>query len=95
LAFEDDVQYETALSLFRKGKILTQHKVARFRQIDVDNPNVHHDALEFPDGRMVMVTRLTSGQRVTVLQLPVAPDDHGDVKPRAPRPARIAMWLLR
>lgn len=95
LAFEDNVQYETALSLFRKGKILTQHKVARFRQIDVDNPNVHHDALEFPDGRMVMVTRLTSGQRVTVLQLPVAPDDHGDVKPRAPRPARIAMWLLR
>lgn len=96
LAFEDNVHYETALSLFRKGKILTQHKVARFRQIDVDNPNVHHDALEFPDGRMVMVTRLTSGQRATVLQLPVSPhDDHGDAKPRAPRPARIAMRLSR
>jgi hypothetical protein len=95
LAFEDNVQYETALSLFRKSKVLTQHKVARFRQIDVDNPNVHHDALEFPDGRMVMVTRLTSGQRVTVLQLPVSSDNHGDAKPRAPRPARIAMWLLR
>jgi hypothetical protein len=95
LAFEDKVQYETAFSLFRKGKVSTQHNVARFRQIDVDNPNVHHDALEFPDGRMVMVTRLTSGQRATVLQLPVSPHDHGDAKHRASRPARIAMWLLR
>ncbi len=33
-------------------------------------PRVHHDALEFPDGRVVLVTRLVEGQRATVLQLP-------------------------
>jgi hypothetical protein len=30
----------------------------------------HHDALEFPDGQVVLVTRLCEGQRATVLQLP-------------------------
>jgi hypothetical protein len=33
---------------------------------------VHHDALEFPDGQIVLVTRLTPGQTATVLQLPAA-----------------------
>jgi hypothetical protein len=32
----------------------------------------HHDALEFPDGQVVLLTRLCVGQRVTVLQLPAA-----------------------
>jgi hypothetical protein len=35
--------------------------VARFRQVNMDRPNVHHDALEFPDGRIVLVTRLCEG----------------------------------
>ena len=30
----------------------------------------HHDALEFPDGQVVLVARLCAGQRATVLQLP-------------------------
>jgi hypothetical protein len=30
----------------------------------------HHDALEFSDGQVVLVTRLCAGQRATVLQLP-------------------------
>jgi hypothetical protein len=30
----------------------------------------HHDALEFPDGQVVLVTRLCEGQHATVLQLP-------------------------
>jgi hypothetical protein len=30
----------------------------------------HHDALEFPDGQVVLVTRLCAGQSATVLQLP-------------------------
>jgi hypothetical protein len=45
-------------------------RVARFRQVDMHEPRVHHDALEFPDGRVVLVTRLVEGQHVTVLQLP-------------------------
>src|SRR5262249_35158128 len=48
-------------------------KVARFRQVNMDRPNVHHDALEFPDGQIVLVTRLCEGQRATVLQLPASP----------------------
>src|SRR5580693_3965379 len=54
LAFEDDVQYDRALSLF--GKVRVNHKVARFRQVNMNDPHVHHDALEFPDGRIVKVT---------------------------------------
>jgi hypothetical protein len=33
----------------------------------------HHDALEFPDGRIVLLTKLSEGQEATVLQLPAQP----------------------
>ena len=33
----------------------------------------HHDALEFPDGRIVLLTRLSEGHVATVLQLPAQP----------------------
>ena len=33
----------------------------------------HHDALEFPDGQVVLLTFLTEGQQATVLQLPAEP----------------------
>ena len=46
--------------------------LARFRQINMDNPHLHHDALEFPDGQVVLVTHLCAGQRATVLQLPAS-----------------------
>ncbi len=71
VAFEDDVQYERAFSMIGKARV--GHKVARFRQINMADPNVHHDALEFPGGKIVLVTRLTPGQRATVLQLPAQP----------------------
>ena len=45
-------------------------RLARFRQVNMDNPVAHHDALDFPDGQVVLVTRLCAGQRATVLQLP-------------------------
>ena len=41
LAFEDHVQYHHALSRF--GKACVKHRVARFRQIDLNNPHVHHE----------------------------------------------------
>ena len=34
---------------------------------------MHHDALEFPDGQIVLLTRLSEGQHATVLQLPASP----------------------
>ena len=75
LAFDDDVRYERAFSLF--GKVRVNHKVARFCQVDLKDPHVHHDALEFPDGRIVKVTRLVAGQAATVLQLPAAAQHQG------------------
>ena len=74
LAFEDNVTYDRAFSLFGKARV--GHKVARFRQINMEDPNVHHDALEFPGGQTVLLTRLTPGQRVTVLQMPATGQSH-------------------
>ena len=69
LAFEADVQCDRILGFFRRRSV--KARVARFRQVNVDLPYEHHDALEFPDGRIVLVTQLSPGQRATVLQLPV------------------------
>ena len=80
LAFDEDVQYERAFSLF--GKVRVDHKVARFRQVDMTDPHAHHDALEFPDGQIVKVTRLVAGQTATVLQLPAATLDHKTAPPQ-------------
>jgi len=55
--------------LLRRTKPLPQ-RVARFRQVNTDNPCTHHDALEFSDGQVVLLTHLREGQRATVLQLP-------------------------
>jgi len=70
LAFDDDVRYDRAFSFFGKARV--NHKVASFRQIDVNDPHVQHDALEFPNGQVLKLTRLVAGQTATVLQLPVA-----------------------
>lgn len=70
LAFDDEVRYDRAFSLFGNARV--NHKVARFRQIDMDDPHVQHDALEFPNGQVLKVTQLAAGQIATVLQLPVA-----------------------
>jgi hypothetical protein len=53
-------------------------KLARFRQINLDNPITHHDALEFADGKILLLTLLRRGQRATVLQLPAQTRDVGD-----------------
>jgi hypothetical protein len=49
------------------------HETAIFRQVNKNEPMQHHDALEFPDGRIVLLTKLTEGQEATVLQLPAQP----------------------
>jgi hypothetical protein len=69
VAFEQDVSYERFFAFLPHIRL---GKVARFRQINADRPRVHHDALEFPDGETVLLTRLCEGQHATVLQLPVS-----------------------
>ena len=66
LAFETPVKYQTAL-MFRTN---TSHTVAIFRKINRGVLNMNHDALEFPDGKTVLLTRLCEGQKATVLTLP-------------------------
>jgi hypothetical protein len=70
LVFDRDVECDHALGFFPTKKM--GENTARFRRINPDRPHEHHDALEFPSGRIVLLTRLVAGQRATVLQLPVA-----------------------
>ena len=72
LAFENEVEYDPALGSFLLNRKVRQ-KVARFRKVNNTQRQVHHDALEFPDGQIVLLTRLCEGQRATVLQLPAVP----------------------
>ena len=49
------------------------HRTAIFRQINKEKAMAHHDALEFPDGQILLLTLLGEGQQATVLQLPAEP----------------------
>jgi hypothetical protein len=72
LSFAEEVRcLPTGLKAWRDKVIV--HKTAIFRQINKDKVWVHHDALEFPDGRIVLLTSLCEGQQATVLQLPAEP----------------------
>ena len=69
LAFENEVRCETAFVL----RSTLGHTVAKFQQVNKGRSDIHHDALEFPDGKIVLLTHLCKGQRATVLQLPASP----------------------
>ena len=86
VAFESEVRREVTGFQFifsKKAREPICHKVARFRQVGVDNPCAHHDALEFPDGRIVLLTHLYPGQRATVLQLPAQPNSTAETETKA------------
>ena len=72
IAFDENVECESSFGfgVFPSKKI--GQRLARFRQINTGNAVTHHDALEFPDGQVVLLTRLCEGQRATVLQLPAS-----------------------
>jgi hypothetical protein len=71
LAFEADVRYETVIGFLMKRTL--GESVARFRYVNNGYPHAHRDALEFPSGKIVLLTRLCEGQHATVLQLPAMP----------------------
>ncbi len=79
LAFEKDVEYESLFHLFNQNEKIAQ-KVAQFRQVNPNQPHMHRDALEFPGGRIVLLTWLQPGQVAAVLQLPAtaAKPDHSE-----------------
>ena len=85
LAFEREIERET---LFFKRGLGSQ--VARFRRVNQHRNWVHHDALELPSGKVVLLARLLVGQRATVLQLPVAEQQ----KEAEHRPSLVPLLLL-
>jgi hypothetical protein len=72
LAFSKEVGLAPA-GMFASGERTIGQTVAIFRQINKEQLHTHHDALEFPDGRIVLLTMLCDGQEATVLQLPAQP----------------------
>jgi hypothetical protein len=72
LSFADEVRCLPTGLIAWRDKII-DHKTAIFRQINKDRVVAHHDALEFPDGQLVLLTCLSEGQQATVLQLPAEP----------------------
>ena len=68
LAFEKEVECDASFRFLPTRK--STQRVARFRQVNLNRPAAHHDALEFPDGKIVLVTDLCEGQSAIVLQLP-------------------------
>jgi hypothetical protein len=76
VAFDREVRVEPNFPLMPKRRI--GERMARFRQVALEKPTAHHDALEFANGEIVLLTRLVEGQTATVLQLP-----HGVVRATA------------
>ena len=93
VAFDKEVEWDHAfgriLPILHFGK--AGQCVARFRQINLDEPNAHHDALEFPNGQIVRVTCLREGQHVTVLQLPAVAGAADAAQEREPRPSALTV----
>jgi hypothetical protein len=70
IAFDRPVEVDASFGFLPNRKL--NERVARFRQVNPERANMHHDALELPGGEVVLLTRLAEGQRATVLQLPTA-----------------------
>ena len=92
LAFERDVEVDHGF-----GRLLPSlgfgripERLARFRKINTAELDVHHDALEFPSGRVVLVTRLCEGQVASVLQLPADAQSAREEHDTAAAPAQPA-----
>ena len=74
LPFTDEVRKWSNSLRPWKDETVISYRTAIFRQINKDKRATHHDALEFPNGEIVLLTTLVEGQRATVLQLPAAPE---------------------
>ena len=73
LAFSSAVTLADFRFVVRWKPETLSYATAIFRQVNKNEPLKHHDALEFPDGRIVLLTKLSQGQEAIVLQLPAKP----------------------
>ena len=58
VAFERNVECEPSFGIGILPNKKISQRLARFRQVNLDNAGMHHDALEFPDGQVILLTRL-------------------------------------
>jgi hypothetical protein len=72
LAFAQEVK-RLPTRLWEWQARVIKYTTAIFRQIKKEKMAAHHDALEFPDGQVLLLTSLSEGQQATVLQLPAEP----------------------
>jgi len=79
LAFAGEVACLPAGLLGWKTKTIN-HRTAIFRQVNREKLAAHHDAIEFPDGHIVLLTLLCEGQPATVLQLPAQPKTEAEAR---------------
>jgi hypothetical protein len=70
LSFADEIAFWPNCLEWHERVI--KHKTAIFRQVNLEKKWTHHDALEFPDGQILLLTLLAEGQQATVLQLPAS-----------------------
>lgn len=66
LVFEREIEVP---SLFWRARRLGA-SMARFRRVNEGCRKMHHDALELPGGKLVLLSSLREGQLATVIQLP-------------------------
>jgi hypothetical protein len=83
LAFSSAVTLADFRFVVRWKPEILSYATAIFRQVNKNEPLKHHDALEFPDGRIVLLTQLCEGQEATVLQLPAQPVSAAEINAQA------------
>jgi hypothetical protein len=91
VAFDENVECEPSFGIGILPNKRIGQRLARFRQVNMDNAVTHHDALEFPDGQVVLLTRLCVGQRATVLQLPAAARPEAGEKEATPELRELSL----
>jgi hypothetical protein len=82
LAFSSAVTLADFRFVVRWKPEILSYATAIFRQVNKNEPLKHHDALEFPDERIVLLTQC-EGQEATVLQLPAQPVSAAEINAQA------------
>ena len=73
LSFASEVKCVRSAFVFSEVlERVISHKTAIFRRVNQEYECANHDALEFPDGEIVLLTLLQEDQQATVFQLPAA-----------------------
>jgi hypothetical protein len=90
LSFDAEVECDHPLGFLVRKKL--RENVARFRQVNLNSLYEHHDALEFPSGKVVLLTRLCPDQHATVLQLPAGAQPMDSA--RAPQMSEVEDTLI-